>query len=79
MAERQGNDLVTPMTLISVGVPTEDLETLRLVAAGTGGSVAHLIRSGIQCKLAELRNDRSFVDKLEARRGMLHQHVADLE
>lgn len=67
------------MTLVSVRVPTGDVEALRLAATATGGSVAHLIRRGVQRELAELRRDAKFLNEIRARRDELDRLVADLE
>lgn len=82
MADVSGEDPIVhepTMTLVSVRIPAGDLEALRIAAAATGGSVAHLIRSGVQRELTELRRDPSFMDDLRARRDELSRLVADLE
>lgn len=68
-----------PMTLVSVRIPSGDLDALRLAARAKNQSVAHLIRSGVRRELSKLRRDPGFIEEIRSRRDELDRLVADLE
>ena len=65
--------------LVSVRLPSTDVEALRLAAYAGGETVAHHIRRGVQRELAELRNDREFVDRVKAHQAALEDMVEKME
>lgn len=66
-------------TLVSVRIPTTDVEALRLAAYAGGKTVAHHIRRGVQRELAELRSDHEFVERVKEHQAVLDDLVAQLE
>lgn len=65
-------------TLVSVRLPTSDVEALRLAAQAGGRTVAHHIRRGVQRELAALRSDPDFVLSVRAHSAAIELLISEL-